>query len=164
MKSKIIILLVALAVFSVGCKNVAEKAVEKAIEKESGGKARVNANDGTIEVETDKGKVQIGKNDLPEGFPEDVPVYRKAKIVSSVNNQDTYQITFSAEGKKMDEISDFYKEELEGNGWKSDSSSNSNAAGQVMSGLQYEKDSRKVSVMITESGDTTAIILQTSEK
>lgn len=164
MKSKIIILLVVLAVFSVGCQNVAEKAVENAIEKETGGKAKVNTDDGTVELETEKGKVQIGKNDLPEGFPEDIPVYENAKITSSVNSAGTFSLTLNAEGEKTDEIADFYKDELKENGWKSVMSTNSGAEGQEFTGLQYEKGNRQVTISVTGGGDGTVIAIQTSEK
>lgn len=58
-----------------GCKKTpGEKAMEKMIEKASGGKAEVDASGGSLKIKTAEGETQIGAmsqwpSDLPEGFP-----------------------------------------------------------------------------------------------
>lgn len=58
-----------------GCKKtVGERAMEKMIEKASGGKAEVDASGGSLKIKTAEGETQIGAasqwpSDLPEGFP-----------------------------------------------------------------------------------------------
>lgn len=164
MSKKILILMVVSAVFSVGCaQKVAEKAVERAIEKETGGKAKVNTQEGTMELETKEGKVQIGTNKLPEGFPDDIPVYKDAKITSSLKAEDGYSLTMNTEGDELQVIADYYKSELEKEGWKSVMAANSGLTGQAHVSLQYEKGARQITITITGDGKGTAVSMHTSE-
>jgi hypothetical protein len=79
---------VSLALLSLalaGCgSSVAEVAVEKAIEQETGGEADVDLDlDGGMRIETEDGVVVIGAKVLPSDWPTDVPVYPGATVVSS---------------------------------------------------------------------------------
>lgn len=99
-----------------------EKAMERQIEKETGGNADVNINsDGSMHVETTEGTYDAGSNTLPAGWPADVPAYAGAAITfsASVNPQTgkpgkAVAMTTTDSGQI---VLDFYKKTLVSGGW-----------------------------------------------
>ncbi|MBU1623243.1 MAG: hypothetical protein KJ597_06735 [Nanoarchaeota archaeon] len=59
MKKMLLLFVLVLAVFLVGCKTIVEEAMEQQIEAESGGNADVDFDDGSMHIETDEGEVDI---------------------------------------------------------------------------------------------------------
>lgn len=59
---------------SCGGDDVAENRAEDAIEDASGGDADVDIDGEQVEITTSEGTVTMGKGDLPDGFPDDIPV------------------------------------------------------------------------------------------
>lgn len=100
---------------ALGCRQVAEKAVEGAtgVKVEDGG--------GSVTVKTDEGEATIksGK-ELPEGFPTDVPVYKGIIETSSSfasNEGQVYNVVLSTEDE-VEAVKQFYLDELAAKGWK----------------------------------------------
>ncbi|MCK4777576.1 MAG: hypothetical protein KAS39_04305 [Actinomycetia bacterium] len=123
MKKKLIVLsLVIVFVFLIsGCASFAQKAVEKEIEKSTG--AEVDIDEGKIKVKTDEGEAEMEVGEaasLPDDFPDDFPLYEKAKLVSSFKmteeEKESFQLSFEFDGD-WKEVADFYQDSLPGSGY-----------------------------------------------
>ena len=68
---------------------------------------------------------------LPEGFPNDVPIYAGAKVNTSAKSKDnmTAVLTTTDQVKK---VMDFYGERLKANGWDIKTTMNTEDGGMVM--------------------------------
>lgn len=159
-------LAVILSLFSAGCgksitQKASEKAAEKIIEKQTGGKANVDINKGNVKVETKEGKMEAGENvKLPSDFPKDIYVI-EGTIKAAISDQAREGQTISIEtDKSMDEVYSLYQEKLKSDGWKI---TGTMAYGDV-STVVAEKDNRTASVVISKSGNKTTITLSTGKK
>ena len=103
--------------------------------------------------------VQAGKNvKLPQGFPDDVPVYEKATILSVVSrSKDEFAVSLQT-GDAVKEVAGFYKTGMESKGWKSETAMDL----PNRSILAYEKGNRAASVMIAADKDGGSVITLTS--
>lgn len=82
------LVLVALASMTgCGSDDVAENRAEDAIEDASGGDADVDIDGDEVEITTSEGTVTMGKGELPDGFPDDIPVI-DGEIVSAMGAAD----------------------------------------------------------------------------
>lgn len=97
---------------------VAEKTIEKAIEQSSDGVVDVDINkEGEeITIETEEGTFTAGKQEIPDNFPEDMPIYPESQVASSVSGNDGVTVALTSEDT-VDEVSAYYKKELAGNQW-----------------------------------------------
>jgi len=100
----------------VGCQSIAEKATEKAIEKSTGVEIDKSGDEVTIKGEDGTEVTASSDGELPEGFPSDVPVY-EGKIVTSVKADKGWSVALEA-SDDVNTIFDWYKSELEKDGWK----------------------------------------------
>ena len=137
-----------------------EKIGEKIIESATNSEIDIDNNQTTIN--TNEGSTQWGEDvQLPETFPEDIPIYEGAKIEStSTSETDNSYYASLVTTDNFSDIKDFYKTELESNGWTiDDESTYAGEAGQ--SAMFYNsKDNRDLSVGIYENfsgveGETT---------
>jgi hypothetical protein len=101
-----------------GSEKVAETAVEKSIESQTGEKADVDISNGKVEV---KGKGKDGNEvvissgaDVPKDWPSNVPVYPGAKVISSIalSEQGWSLVLSSSDGP--DKVAEFYESKLTG--------------------------------------------------
>lgn len=122
----------------------------------------------TISLQNAEGTHQIttgASASVPQGFPEDVPIYPGLNI--QMANSMTSQEMFSVVGQTTasnDEVAAFYKKELAARGWTEESVMQHNAEGQLMTMLHCGKDTRKVHVMVMTEGDATTVSLTTGEE
>ena len=137
---------------------IADKIAEKAIEKQSGGKARVDSAGGTMQITTAKGEtIEVdakGGAKLPDGFPKDVHVYAGAAIKQSMKAQGTFHLMMETADAKS-KVADTYKSKLEADGWKQTMTADTGDATM----LQYSKEKRNVTVNISESDGKTQMNL-----
>ncbi|HEY1695688.1 MAG TPA: hypothetical protein VGG39_26150 [Polyangiaceae bacterium] len=74
------VVLALVAVASSGCKRLAERAEEKAIERSTGGQVKIDDKKGTLTIIADGGAVTMGAAaTIPADFPKEVAVYPGAK-------------------------------------------------------------------------------------
>lgn len=137
-----------------------EKATEKIIEKQTGGKADVDVGKGNIKVETEEGKMEAGENvKLPSDFPKDIYVI-EGTIKAAISDQARESQTISIEtNKSIDEVYSLYQEKLKSDGWKI---TGTMAYGEV-STVVAEKDNRTASVVISKSDNKTTVTLSTGK-
>ena len=153
-------------ILTFGCgkaaKSISEKAVEKAIEAQTGGKADVNITDGKVTVKTKDGTSSIdmsGGGAIPADFPKDVYVPGSAKIMGSVNTPDGTMVTMES-SEALAKASEKYISEMKAQGWTEDANANMN--GQIM--LAFKKEQRTASVMLSSSDGKTQVILTVTKQ
>ena len=85
----ILTLLIVVGLFGLAaCKSkssqdqAAEKAVEKMLEKTSGGKAEVDIQEGKVKIKTEEGESEVstGEKEWPKDLPESVPQFTMGKV------------------------------------------------------------------------------------
>jgi hypothetical protein len=112
----------AVALHSVSCKRMSErareKAEEKAIEKQTGGQVKLDNEKGTMTIVTDAGAMTVGTGaKLPDDFPKGVPPYPGATVQfaakSSNAGKDVWSAAFETTDSK-DKVAAFYKSNLSG--------------------------------------------------
>ena len=105
-------------------KNIGQNLVEKAIENKTGVKTNIEDLEKGKMTFTDSktgATVDIGSNSVPEDFPKDFPLYKGARVTSSLSGAQAgksngYWLTMSTPDA-ADKVVSFYKTELPKNGW-----------------------------------------------
>lgn len=138
-----------------------EKAAEKMIEAQSGGKADVDISGKNVKVETEQGKMETGENvKMPPDFPKDIYVI-DGTIKVAISDQASGGQTISIEtNKTVSEISSTYQEKLKSDGWKITGTMNFGDSASVMA----EKDSRTVSIIVGKTDDKTTVTISVGKK
>jgi hypothetical protein len=97
---------------------LAEKAIEESIKQSSQAVVDVEIKDEgeEISIETEEGKITTGSQELPDNFPEDIPIYKDATIMSTAASGNGSVVVLKATDS-LKEATSFYSEELEKNGW-----------------------------------------------
>jgi hypothetical protein len=118
--------------FMTGCKgkSLSEKIAEKAIEKASGGKAKVDAGDGTLKIKTKDGEVEFGSaSKWPSEIPGDVPKFEAGKFESAtrMNVEEGTSWIMGIKDVDADAVAG-YVQALKDSGWDEGVSSDSEAA------------------------------------
>lgn len=162
------IIVVALALGLVGCKSIEDKIGEEIGEELIGGAVGgdVEVDDDSVTIETEEGDVTISDDTgkIPDGFPDDFPLYDGYALdgASSIagGGTTTYYVNMTSEDEVKD-IYDWYKAEFADAGWEisgdviySDSSSSSGM-------LTAKKDKMEATVSMTSEaeGTTFGVIL-----
>lgn len=91
--------------------------------------SQVEVTDDGVNVETDGGSFS-SQAELPDEFPAEVPLFEPADITASTSQQREdsahYRVTFNTD-ESPDEVTDFYEEELDSDGWKTTTTSTFNS-------------------------------------
>jgi len=118
-KKKLLVigLVLSFAIVSSGCSWIGKKAVE-----ETTG-VSVDKDNESVKVKTKEGEaeIQAGENKLPDGFPEDFPIYEDAKISGSSKistDQGTSYTVQLETNDSMSAVADYYKSALPDSGYK----------------------------------------------
>jgi len=158
------ILFFTLFISGCGTKSLVENQMEKNLEKNLGGNAKVDLDNGVINLQTENGSLQVGgKINLPEGFPSDVYVM-EGEILSAVQNfgVNGYQVIIST-NKSISETQTLYNEKLKKDSWNIQNTMNLGTSF-ILSAI---KDTRTLSVSIgngDEVGIVSVIITLTDSK
>jgi hypothetical protein len=172
----VVISLVIFMLFSVsGCKvgqkiaeKVSEEAVEKAIEENieaKGGEAEVEVSEGETTIKTNEGEVTVGQGtELPDGFPDVVPIYSNMEITSSWKGTEDGKATFSVSALTSDPgstVFDWYKSKL--GGWENEGEFTSESEGQILSTISVNNGTYNLVVTIIETDEGTTVGVVVSE-
>lgn len=154
---------------------VAEKATEKAIENESGGKVDIDTDSGKVKVKTDKGtyesdgngNVKISGEDgntnftagdgtkLPEDWPDELAPPDGTKLISASTSESGGKQVMTVMGEIDAPVKDVYdglKDQLEGAGFEFSADSFGTAGGGSYGALAGKSDQWEVNASITSSG------------
>lgn len=159
-----VMVLAGLVVLIAGCgKKASETATEKAMEsamKAQGQDANVNVDSNTVQISTKEGAMSFGEGTkLPDNWPDDVPVYKGLKLVSSVASGDGFSIQGTTPDAQ-DKVAAYYKEQAEKGGWTEDTTMTQ--AQMVM--LSYTKENRGLNVMISGEDSETSVSINVSNE
>jgi len=145
-------------ILAVGCgRKAEEKAMEKAIEKQTGGKASVNIDKNSFSVKTKDGEFTMtsgGDAKIPDDFPSDVFVYKGSTVFSTLKVPDGQQVQLTSKDA-VSKVADAYKKEMTAKGWTEESTVTMGE--QVV--LSYQKDDLRTAVMVMGEKDLSRIIL-----
>ncbi len=169
----VIVHMLLVLVLASGCfgqniaEKIAEEAIEKAIESDSGENVDIDFDDGEITIESDDGEVSIGMgSDLPDNFPDNVPVYPDMEIISSwfvtEDDKDSYSINGLTEDAGSDVFA-WYKESL--SGWEIENEFSASGDDMKTSSLSAKSGGLVVVIMVVETEDEgTSIMLSVTEE
>ncbi len=166
----VVALVLSVALPSVACKRMAERAREKAIEKaeekaieqQTGGQVKVDKDKGTIAIMTDGGALVLGTGaKLPDDWPSAVPAYPGGKVVfaakSASGTKDTWSASFETTDSK-EKVGEYYKGNM--SGFKQNSSMDlGTSSAQIWQSPKYD-----VSVMIGAESAKTSVTLSVSTR
>ncbi len=167
-----------------GCKfgqNIAEEAIERAIEKESGenveinldegemtiqgedGEVNISSDDDTVKIESDDGEVTFGLGaELPEGFPGNVPVYSDMEITASWTATEDGKNSYFVSGLTEDagdSVFAWYKDQL--SGWEIEGEFSMSTDEGETSSISAKGNGLEINVLVVETEDEGTSIVQT---
>lgn len=148
-----------------GCANIASKAIEKAVEKQTG--VNIDVSSGEVNATDAQGnETNIGGNKVPEGWPDVVPVGKDIKIEISGSNKSNGKTTWNISGVfsgSGEDLYNYYKSQL--SSWNVDSDVNSNSEGTKNWTFQLSNDKYTLFIMINDDGkENKSIIYALTEK
>ena len=171
----ILIISMCLLISCGGRERAAERAVEEAIEKESGEKVDVDISGDSVKIRGEKIQMDMSKGegeikfkgedgeeakfamsekgvvDLPDGFPKDVYIYKGAAIKMSGKQEKSFMVTLETDDD-MKRVVNEYKDKMKANGWEEAMSMDMGQ--QTM--LQFKKEDRTTAITIaTQDNKTT---------
>ena len=149
-----------------GCGKAKEKAAAKAMELSL---RHAGANDASVDIsgqkmtiKTEKGEVVFSGGDsasIPADFPKDVYVDKGAKILMAMKNPEGFVINLET-GAAVPEVAEAYDAGMKAQGWAPDASMD---MGETRS-LTYKKDARQITIVISNSGKATSVMIAVNEK
>lgn len=152
-------------VAAVGCRKAsqswAEKMAEKAIERESGGKADVDFDGGKVSIKTKDGEVVAmtgGSTTVPADFPKDVFVPNGVKILASYSAPDGRSLTMESKDSPESVISQ-YEAEMKKQGWTEETRMTTGDA--VIRVYKKDDSKRTASILVNKSGKGSQMVLTT---
>jgi hypothetical protein len=161
MKQKLFLMTVALGAVTVlsGCwpfpssEKIGQTIMEKAIESQTGGKVNIDAEKGTMNVDTKDGSFSAGENaKIPDNFPKDIFVFSDAKVIFAMNGvsgEKSYSIAYFSAVTPVEAMGK-YKDEMTKIGWQKENEMDLGAQGKI---LNFKKDQARVMVTIGTSED-----------
>ena len=163
MVSMLLVLLLASGCFGQNvAEKIAEEVIEKAIEDEGGENVDIDLDDGEMTIESDDGEVSIAMGeDLPDNFPDNVPVYPDMEIISSwavtEDNKDSYSVNGLTEDAG-DDVFAWYKDSL--SGWEIENEFSASGDDVKTSSLSATSGGLVVVIMVVETEDEGTSIMQ----
>jgi hypothetical protein len=156
-----IILAAIVVMFGCGEKG-AEKAIEKAIESNTGGNATVDVDENSLRIQTDEGEMTMTAGDsakLPADFPKDIFLYKGAVINTAMELPTGFNLMFQTKDDSA-KVSEAYLAEMEAKGWSKEMSMD--MGGRKM--MVFEKDQRMVNVALSTDEEMTHIALTVAKE
>ncbi|HEX21231.1 MAG TPA: hypothetical protein ENH19_01085 [Actinobacteria bacterium] len=155
-------LIVAALFLLSGCLSTTERTVKD----KAGNKATIDKKNVKVKIKDKNGETSAelgGSGKLPKGFPRDVPIYKGAKIKTSIstkNEQGNGQMVTIEANSTLKKVGDFYMKELSSSGYKSTGKFSQDNLLTII----YEKDNVSVTVIITQLKDKTSANINVLEK
>ena len=165
MRITLALVLVAGALALVGCNKIAEEASEAIVEGATGVDVEVDEEKVTIEGEDGESiEIQGESSELPDGFPDEMPVY-DADIVSStrmaVDNQTSYTVIQTTTDSSDDVIA-WYHDELAKEGWTEAGTTESEVDGAKFAMFIIERSGVEGTVSVHQDADTQEVMISTT--
>jgi hypothetical protein len=158
---------IAAAIALAGCggssdEQAAEIAVERAIEKETGGRAKADISDEGIEITADGMSIAThadGGVDLPDDFPKDVYVLQGASVMATMRDGTDFVLTLQSD-QSLDQVRSAYKSKMAAEGWDLKTEMRMGLGDM----LAFEKNGRSAGVSLQTNEGKTIVSLSASSK
>ena len=142
----------------------AEKIAEEAIRKAGGGEVKVDLEGDTVRFSSEQGDLTVSSGSgasLPEGFPDDIPIYDDAELLTSAHSQqeEAFNATWTTD-EEASKVKNFITGEMQKKGWQSETTLNTPR--QTI--LAYTKDDRGASFIIATNEEKTTISMTTGKE
>ena len=176
-QKKLVLIIIAAALLAMamlilaGCtQKIAESMVERAIEnaaQKEGENVDIDLEEGQVNITDEEGnEISLGGSEVPADWPSVVPVNENITIQFTGSQKTDNKMNWSISGTydgAGEELFNYYKEKM--SGWNEESSTVSDAGdeGKTYS-LQVSNDKYYVSLFISESSESAAVILGVNEK
>ncbi len=149
-----------------GCSAIADKAGEKVVEKgvEAAGGSDVDIDtdgDGSVSIDSDEGSLKIGSGELPDGFPDEVPLPDDFKIEGSMsmgtNDRDSFTVQMSSPDADVEKTHDDLKSRIEASGFEIMSTNSMGDGENMMRSFTIKNDDWSGSVTVSGDPDQTSV-------
>lgn len=144
-----------------------DKIVEKAIESDSNGQdVEVDSSDGQVKVETEDGDFTYGVGvDLPEEFPDDVPLPQgDYSVTSAITSGNNVMVTLSLEDIDFDAEKAHLESGFESAGYEVDNATDALGSNSKMVLFEAKKAGRAVAFVLTADATGFATVTYTIEE
>lgn len=149
--------LLAAAIVLTGCS--LKTVFAEMLARTTGGRLKLQDHNEQVTIQTEDKEMTLGRQELVQGFPEDVPVYPGADVEASwqVSQAEQEGVTASfVTDDALDKVERFYRDNLATSGWQVNNTMT--AAGSVV--FIAEKDNRSAWITLSEdNGQVTINIL-----
>ncbi len=118
---------------------------------------------GTVTVIGKDGKtatLDFNQGKIPDDYPKDVPVYSGKVVMSQAISEKHARNLMLETSDSADKIAEFYRKELERNGWKTETT----VATGGMNMIGANKDRKQIVIQISDSGEKRSIMQVLSDK
>ncbi|MDN5746437.1 MAG: hypothetical protein L0H31_15150 [Nocardioidaceae bacterium] len=158
--------IVLAATLVTGCSAIADKAGEKAVEKgmeaAGGGDVDIDSDgDGKVTIESDEGSMEFGGSELPEGFPDEVPLPDDFTLDSSMSmgtdEDQSFTLLFSSPEADVKQTYDDLKSRAEGAGFEIVSTNSMSGDDIDMRTLTMSSDEWNAIVAVSADSDAAAV-------
>lgn len=154
-----------------GCSSIADKATDKVVEKgiekgaEAAGGSDVDIDtdgDGKLKIESDEGSMEFsGGGELPEGFPEEVPLPEGFEIASSMSlgtkGSEMFTLLMTSSDANVKATFDDLKTRAEAAGFEITSNNSMSGDSYTIRSMTMGNDAWNSSVTVTEDSGTTSV-------
>lgn len=149
--------LLLLAGCGAAAEKVSEKATEQAIESQTGGDVDIDTDgEGSVDIETEDGSLSFGTGEIPEEWPQDVPVPEGIEVLSgtTMDASDGKLVSITATSDRSpEELLAELKETL--GDWEISGESTMTSTDGDISGAQWDTDGRRFTMAASNGGDGT---------
>lgn len=162
------LIIVILALMSVGCgkaaENLIEGAIENQLEEEGVGDVNIDLDEdgGVVSIETDEGSMSFGGTEIPNDFRLPIPDYEEVVGVATQTGEfASSMVTLSFDPDDFDDVAALYEDFFSDEGWEV-SRTDSSADGDRMVIFYASKDAVSASAIVgyNEGEETATVIAQ----
>ncbi len=156
--------LLAAALAVAGCGEIAERAVEEGLEQAGGASGNVELDldddDGSLSIESSEGSFRIGAHDVPDDFPQEVPLPAELEVMSSMSFNDEGGTSFNLNATTPGDatsVADDLEAAFTDAGFTLTGTSQMEADGLVNRTFQFEGPDWSGNVVVVENPDETIV-------
>lgn len=163
MRTRGVLLAAMLAVGTVGCSSIAEKATERVLEEAAGAggeEVDIDLQDGSFRIETSEGTFESGTGDLPDGFPDQMPLPDDHVVVASMGSSDDSGSSALVNLEVPSSVEDmvaFYQDRLPAEGWEITGTTQSTTGDGSWHALQVAGHGLEGTVNLSDLADVTTV-------
>ncbi|WP_338747965.1 hypothetical protein [Janibacter alittae] len=158
--------IVLAATLVTGCSTIADKAGEKVAEKgmeaAGGGDVDIDSDDdGKVTIESDEGSLEVGGDELPAGFPDEVPLPDDFEVQASMSmgsdDDQSFTVHFSSPDADVKQTHDDLKARAEAAGFEILSTNSMGGDDFELRSFTMSNDDWNANVAVSADADATAV-------